>query len=416
MRTDLNSGPTERNVAVGYLRAFVTLLVIAHHAALAYHPYAPAPPTALGAEPMLWQAFPVVDSQRWAGVDVFVGFNDVFFMSLMFLVSGFFIWPSLQKKGPGRFLRDRLRRLGIPFVVAAALLAPLAYFPAYLQTGAPFSLGNFFRVWLSLPHWPSGPAWFLWVLLAFDAVAAALTRASPGWGSMLGRLLSKFQRPAAMFWLLVGASAVAYLPLALGLDPGSWASFGPFSFQVSRPLHYAVYFFTGVGLGASGLGQGLLSSGAKLARRWFVWALASVGAFLTTVACFLVALSQGAAAGKGAWAVVDVTFVVSCAASSFAVLALFVRFARRGRAGDSLAANAYGMYITHYPFVSWLQYALLGAVLPAAAKATMVFLGAVALSWTVSAALRRIPAVGRVLSTVTQVAPTPLESAAAGPS
>lgn len=406
MHDNSTSGPaTERNVAVGYLRAFVTLLVIAHHAALAYHPYAPAPPTSLAAEPMLWQAFPVVDSQHWAGVDVFVGFNDVFFMSLLFLVSGLFVWPSLQRKGPERFLRDRLRRLGIPFLVAAALLAPLAYFPAYLQTGAAFSLRSFFRVWLSLPHWPSGPAWFLWLLLVFDAVAAALTRVTPGWGNALGRLLARFQRPAAMFWLLVLGSAVAYLPLALGFDPGSWASFGPFSFQVSRPLHYAVYFFAGVGLGASGLTWGLLSPSARLAKRWFLWVLASVGAFLATVACFLVALSRGAAAGKGAWAAVDVTFVVSCAASSFAVLAVFARFARQGRAGDSLAANAYGMYITHYAFVSWLQYALLGAALPAAAKATMVFFGAVALSWTLTAALRRVPAVKTVLSTLAPVAP-----------
>ena len=396
---------TERNVAVGYLRAFVTLLVIAHHSALAYHPYAPPPAASLSAEPMLWQAFPVVDSQRWAGVDVFVGFNDVFFMSLMFLVSGLFVWPSLQRKGPGRFLSERLRRLGIPFLVAAGLFAPLAYFPAYLQTGAGVDPGAFWRVWLSLPHWPSGPAWFLWMLLAFDAVAAALTRAAPGWGSALGRVVGRAQRPAQFFWLLVAISAVAYLPLAVGLDPGRWVSFGPFSFQVSRPLLYAAYFFAGAGLGAFGLSDGLLGAGQRLARRWAVWASSAVLAFLTTAVCFLVALSRGPAAGKGAWAVVDATFVVSCAASSFAFLALFTRFAHRGRVGDSLAANAYGMYITHYVFVSWLQYAFLGAALPAPAKGTLVFFGAVALSWALTAAVRRIPAVGSVISTA---APTTL--------
>ena len=46
------------------LRAFVTLLVVAHHAVLAYHPYAPPPASSLTAPPMLWMAFPVVDSQR----------------------------------------------------------------------------------------------------------------------------------------------------------------------------------------------------------------------------------------------------------------------------------------------------------------------------------------------------------------
>ena len=52
------------NVSLGYLRALITLLVVAHHAVLAYHPFAPAPPTSLVAEPRIGQAFPVVDSQR----------------------------------------------------------------------------------------------------------------------------------------------------------------------------------------------------------------------------------------------------------------------------------------------------------------------------------------------------------------
>ena len=35
---------------------------------------------------------------------------------------------------------------------------------------------------------------------------------------------------------------------------------------------------------------------------------------------------------------------------------------------DSLSANAYGLYLVHYDFVVWLQYALLGTVLFAAIR------------------------------------------------
>ena len=393
-----------RNVAMGNLRAFVTLLVIAHHAVLAYHPYAPPPPTSLGAEPMIWQAFPVVDSHRWAGIDVFVGFNDAFFMSLMFLVSGLFLWPSLQRKGAGRFLIGRMRRLGIPFIVAAGLLSPLAYVPAYLQSTSP-APGGFWKTWLSLPHWPSGPAWFLWVLLAFDAVATALTWTAPRWGDGLRRWVERLQRPAAFFWSLAAVSAVAYVPMAIVFGPGDWLSFGPFTFQVSRVIHYAVYFFAGAGLGAGGLGRGLLLPGEQLARRWPLWMGASLGAFFVLVVMFVAALSRGTTGDTGIWTAVDVAFVLSCACSSFACLSLFVRFSRPGPIGDSLAANAYGMYITHYVLVSWLQYALLRSALPGAAKGTMVFAGAVALSWGLTAALRRIPAVGKVISSVTAGTP-----------
>jgi hypothetical protein len=80
--TDVVSKPASScNLPIGYLRAFVTVLVLAHHAVLAFHAFAPPVPAS---QPRWWQAFPVVDSQRWSGFALFVGFNDVFFMSLMF--------------------------------------------------------------------------------------------------------------------------------------------------------------------------------------------------------------------------------------------------------------------------------------------------------------------------------------------
>jgi surface polysaccharide O-acyltransferase-like enzyme len=91
-------------------------------------------------------------------------------------------------------------------------------------------------------------------------------------------------------------------------------------------------------------------------------------------------------------------FVLSCAASCFAFLALFLRFARSGsRLFDSLSANSYGIYLVHYAFVNWLQYALLPASLPAVVKWTIVFAGALLLSWGTVASMRRIPAIARVV-------------------
>jgi uncharacterized membrane protein YphA (DoxX/SURF4 family) len=83
--------------------------------------------------PRWWQAFPVVDSQRGAWASLLTGFNDNFFMALMFFLSGLFVWNGLKHKGAGGFLRGRLLRLGLPFAVATAILAPLAYYPTYLQ-------------------------------------------------------------------------------------------------------------------------------------------------------------------------------------------------------------------------------------------------------------------------------------------
>ena len=49
------------------------------------------------------------------------------------------------------------------------------------------------------------------------------------------------------------------------------------------------------------------------------------------------------------------------------------------------------MYLIHYVFVVWLQYALLNAPLFAFAKVAIVFNVTLALSWATSAALRHLP-------------------------
>ena len=80
------------------------------------------------------------------------------------------------------------------------------------------------------------------------------------------------------------------------------------------------------------------------------------------------------------------------------VLALALRFAtRRTRILDSLSENAYGMYLVHYVFVVWLQYAMLGVAVPAIVKAAIVFAGTLMLSFTATAALRSIPLGSRLI-------------------
>jgi peptidoglycan/LPS O-acetylase OafA/YrhL len=386
------------NFALGYLRAFLVMLVVAHHAAMAYHPFAPQPPVSLLPQPRWWTAFPVSDPQRWGGFTLFIGLNDVFFMSLMFFLSGLFVWNGLAKKGARTFLRDRLLRLGLPFLVAAAFLAPLAYYPSYLQISGHTGVTGFMHQWLSLGQWPAGPAWFIWLLLAFDCIAALMFVVAPKWGTALGSLTSSTDRkPARFFWALAGVSAIAYVPMALHFSSLAWTAFGPFTFQTSRLFHYLAYFLLGVGAGSLGTNRGLLAPDGALARRWGLWVMASsLALVLTTV----VNVVGGALAYQSnLWAAaIYLGFVLSCATTCFAFLALFLHFVKsRSRWFDSLSENSYGIYLVHYAFVSWMQYALLPASLPAVAKAGFVFGGALAMSWLTTATLRRIPAVARVV-------------------
>ena len=388
-----------RDTSFDYLRAFIVILVLLHHSVLAYAIIEPA-------QSRTFQivSVPIVDLRRWPGFDILAIFNDAFFMSLMFLLSGLFVWPSLQRKGGTKFLRDRLLRLGVPFVVAIGILMPIAYYPSFAVTGAEPGFLAYARAWLSLGFWPSGPAWFISMLLLFDAIAAGLYALWRGRAASVQtrRQFHVLARPAAFVGVLLAFSALVYIPLALRFGPDSWLGFGPFAFQASRPLLYALYFMTGIWLGAVGTEAGLLAPNAGLARQWPTWVLAGIAAFVLRLVVIIALILPVVRAHQPVSFTLrllsEITVVLCCGTISVAFVALFRRFATSHHAVlDSLSASSYGMYLVHYPIVVWLQFALLAVALSPIAKGLIVFVGAVALSWGFVVALRRVPAIARVI-------------------
>src|SRR5450631_37922 len=179
-------------------RTFIILLVLLHHSVVNY--------TYFGSG----------DKMRWLGFDLVVLFNDSFFMAFMFFISGLFVRDSLTRKGVAIFLRDRVWRLGVPYLVSVFVLMPIAYYPTFLRYHLPGTTDfNFFHFWwrtLTVGPWPSGPAWFLWVLLALDVIAAAIWFLSPQTIDALGRLIySARNRPLLAFAVFLTVSIVSYL-------------------------------------------------------------------------------------------------------------------------------------------------------------------------------------------------------------
>src|ERR1700681_1307676 len=92
----IRAGPkaATRNAALDRARSFITRLVLIRHSVIAY------------------TYFGHTDRESFLGFDGVVLFNDSFFMSAMFFLSGLFVWPCLQRKGMGWVLRDRCWRIG----------------------------------------------------------------------------------------------------------------------------------------------------------------------------------------------------------------------------------------------------------------------------------------------------------------
>jgi Acyltransferase family len=379
-----------RNAALDRARTFITMLVLIHHSVIAY------------------TYFGHTDTQSFLGFDCVVVFNDSFFMAAMFFLSGLFVWPSLRRKGSGWFVRDRCWRLGLPFAVCALILMPVAYYAVSLRYHPEIGFTAFWWNMVTVGPWPSGPAWFVWVLLALDVIAAIAYRAAPGLVEAIGRLsLESHARPGSFFWALLIASIVAYVPAVLYFGASRWFTAGPVAIQVSRILLYLLYFLAGVGIGAVPFDKGLLAADGGLARRWPVWLATTIGTYGAILALIYVKHSVLPDVNYQPpwWEVAyALAFVSYSAAQTFNILALFLRFSNDGSSiFDPLRDSAYGIYLIHYVLVLWLQYALydisLSPVpqLTAIIKAVIVFALTLAVSWAATAALRKLPGATHVL-------------------
>jgi len=391
---------SQRNLALDYLKTTVIVLVVAYHAVLAYCGYPP-----VGSEHGLFAGrpgIPIMDAVTWPGFAYPGRLVDTWMMALMFFISGLFVWSSLERKGWLAFLRDRTLRLGLPFVIAVVVLMPITWYPSALLNGWDRGFLAYLPRFYAAGTWSPGPTWFLWVLLAFSAVLVAVIALAPGTVAALGRVGAAAQRWPIAFFLTLAAFSAGALILslaALGTDDLSWYAIGPFVAQRSRLAHYVIYFLAGVGIGIYGVERGLLAGDGPLVSHWASWlgaGAASAALYLVLTARFPWVMSyRGPYLVTIAW---GLAFALACAAQGFALLAVFLRFTNRPSVIlENLQGNAFGIYIIHYFFIIWMQYALLGVPLPAAVKAGSVFVAALAASWAITAALRRIPVVRRYL-------------------
>ncbi|WMT76571.1 acyltransferase [Bradyrhizobium sp. Ash2021] len=392
-KTNANNQGTRakaRIVALDRARTFIILLVLIHHSVVNY------------------THFGTGDKMRWLGFDLVVLFNDSFFMACMFLISGLFVHGSLTRRGAANFLGNRAWRLGVPFLISIFVLMPVAYYPTFLRYHLPGTTDfNFLHFWwhtLTVGPWPSGPAWFLWVLLALDFIAAAVWSVAPRVVAALGWVIFALRnRPVTAFISFLIFSVVVYLPMHLIFGDTGWLEPGgyPLPIQTSRILLYAGYFLAGVGVGAVSLKAGILADNGELVRRWPAWLAISLlfyGAILLLVYAHHNWVADFNAPPRSWRAGYGLVFALFSAAMTFTVLAIWLRSAEsRLSLLDAMRPSAYGIFLVHYIFIIWLQYAVYEYSWPAEVKAAVVFAGALSLSWGLTVMLRKIPAVARMI-------------------
>ena len=389
----------QRDTWVDYLRATITVLVVAHHSSLAYTTFAH-----FDKEAYINSTHPIVDNKRWIGLDIFENFNDIFFMSLMFFIGGLFLTKSIAKKGTMAFIRDRCLRLFIPFIFIGTLSNLIAHFPSFYIAHNEGSLKAYITDFFTVEKWPVGPPWFIWVLFAFNLLFALIYMPAKNIFSSTGNRISRLgNRPLLCFLLLAALTWLLYVPVAYNIGAGTWTGWGPFDFQLSRILLYFGYFMTGVIVGNADFHNGIFARGSALVSRWLIWIVLTLAVFLIlTVSGQYDVLKQlvikGVLPEFTAWMIYYTVYVFSCTLSCIAFLTTFRALANRPKPWmDSLADNAYLIYLIHYIFVLWTQLFLQDLATPAWGKFLIVFLNALVLSWMISLFLRRFHVVKKYL-------------------
>jgi len=366
-----------RDAGMDYLRLFIIILVVFLHAGQPYCSFSIYNPNDFAHSPS-----PLVDLVKWPVLDLPSSLVYTFVMPLMFLVSGLFVMKGLERRGGWGFFRNRLKRLGIPFLVLAFFLAPLAIWPCYLLS-SPIDPTPYWIRYFTTDEWRIGTGWFLWVLLAFDGIVALAYRYVPNVFSLLRR------EPGGFLVLIVGL--ITFVPFCPITDVETWIMwFGPFDAQPAKLLLYFGYFLLGVALGG---GETWRRPGRP--RGWGWWIGFGLLGFGGEIAVFLVW------GWMPAWPIKILSgsaFIAACTGFGLGALGFFHRYVRGHRpVFDSLADNSYGIYIFHYAIVLWTQYLMVPLAWAGSLKFVVAMVVGVTASWGVSAALRQMPPVRRIL-------------------
>ncbi len=389
--------PTQRNLWIDYLRSAITLLVVAHHASLSYTTFA-----WFDAEAYINSTHPIVDTRRWIGLDIFENFNDVFFMSLMFLIGGLFLTRSMERKGVSEFIRDRFLRLFVPFMLLGTVFMLIAYFPSYYIAKGNADIIAYVRDFFTVERWPVGPPWFIWLLFSFNLGFALFHRAFQKAGDQAGWLFSAIKnRPFVFFMLLFLVTFILYVPMAFMVGAGTWTGIGPFDFQLSRIFLYFGYFTLGILIGNTDFNNNLFSKISVVVKKWWLWVVLSVGVY-TLLIGISKPLEELVKERKleefQGWLIYYLIYSASCTLSCIAFITVFRKLVRSGkRIWNSLSENAYLIYLVHYIFVVWCQFVLLNLNIPAFLKFIITFSVSLLLSWGVSIVFRKIEIVKKYL-------------------
>jgi len=313
--------------------------------------------------------------------EAILGPFGLFAMGLLFLVSGMLLPASIHRKGPGRFARDRLLRLGVPLLVFTFVLWPPVR--AYLDRLAHRPVA---------PWWVPDPAhlWFVEVLLLFSLSYAAWRRWVPDRPTGSAPLVLTLGGLAGLAAAVAAASFLVRFRFPLG------------SSQVAD-LHLSQWpqFLALFGLGVNAARHGWLDPvPERLRRQCGVTALigvVAVGGFAVVAA--VAGVPTEAFLGGRHWAALATAAAEGLLAATVPIwlLGIAQRHLEQWRGADLAARSAYAAFLLQGHVLVALALALRPVIVAAEVKAGLVAILSVGLCLGIGRLLVQHTILGRIL-------------------
>ncbi len=384
----ITSAPrSHRLLFIDNMRWVMILLVVSMHAADTYSP--------LG-NWYFTDRMPVTSSVllTFAAWQMYL---QAFFMGLLFFIAGYFVPSSLQRKGTGRFLRERAFRLGLPVLFYMFVLGPITeYFVAHSWNSTePTSFVNEWVKHIRNGQFlqENGPLWFCLALLIFSICYAAIHQ------SRVDARSNKIDLPAPGNGRLICfafAMAAATFIVRLVFPDGT----SVLNMQLADFPQYILLFIAGT---FAARGQWLQKLDYSAGVRWLAITL-PVG-FAMWLATLIGGgrISGNGTAYSGGWhwqaASMNLWESFTCVAISYGLLVIFRKtFNSQGRLAKFMSDNAFSVYVFHPPLV------IIGARMlhsvtwePLVKFAVLTFIACVTSFLASATVFRRIPVLRSIL-------------------
>jgi surface polysaccharide O-acyltransferase-like enzyme len=376
-----------RLLFVDNIRVFLTILVLLHHLMITYAGtgswyYSE------GRQDVITNFF-----GSW-----FCSINQAYFMGLFLLISAYFVPGSYDRKGAGRFLKDRLIRLGIPLAVYSWVIHPL-----FVYGGLTLAYGLRMPLWRFIlteyfskygqPLLGAGPLWFVETLLIFSLVYALwrlLVRSRPA--SPVVETRFPGNGSIALFAILLGVAG--FLVRIVFIRDEYF--FKPLNLQFPFFAQYIALFIIGL---IAYRRNWLLSLPDKVGRLWL--GIAALFVLLWLGIQLPAAMSGGVTRGGWHWQSLTAALWESflCISMCIGVVYAFRRYLNhQGKLAGLLVPNAYTAYIIHGPVITTLALVARDLLpLYPLLKWFVVALVAVPLCFALSHLIRKLPYTDRVL-------------------